>query len=56
MEESARTSFSRTIGFGIGLHAMEESAEQAFQTIKFGISLRAMDSVWALLTSLYIED
>ena len=44
------------IGFEISLHAMEEIAEQAFQTIRFGISLWAMDSIWTLLTSLYIED
>ena len=76
MEKSARASFSRTIGFGIRLHAMEESAgtsfqtigfgigfwamekvsEQAFQTIRIGINHRAMDSIWTLLTSLYIED
>jgi hypothetical protein len=49
-------SFSRAIGFEISLHAMEEIAEQAFQTIRFGINHRAMDSIWTLLTSLYIED
>ena len=47
---------SRTIGFEISLHAMEEIAEQAFQTIRIGINHRAMDSIWTLLTSLYIED
>ena len=49
-------SFSRAIGFEISLHAMEEIAEQAFQTIRIGINYRAMDSIWTLLTSLYIED
>ena len=49
-------SFSRAIGFEISLHAMEEIAEQAFQTIRIGINHRAMDSIWTLLTSLYIED
>ena len=49
-------SFSRAIGFEISLHAMEEIAEQAFQTIRIGINHWAMDSIWTLLTSLYIED
>ena len=49
-------SFSHAIGFEISLHAMEEIAEQAFQTIRIGINHRAMDSIWTLLTSLYIED
>ena len=49
-------SFSRAIEFEISLHAMEEIAEQAFQTIRIGINHRAMDSIWTLLTSLYIED
>ena len=56
MEEIARTSFSRAIGFEISLHAMEEIAEQAFQTIRFGISLWAMESIWTLVSFLYIED
>ena len=55
VEESAGTSF-QTIGFGIGFWAMEKVSEQAFQTIRIGINHRAMDSIWTLLTSLYIED
>ena len=45
MEEIARTSFPRTIGFEISLHAMEEIAEQAFQTIRIGKSHRAMEEI-----------
>ena len=55
MEESAEQAF-QTIGLGKSLQMMEEIAEQAFQTIRIGINHRAMDSIWILLTSLYIED
>ena len=43
MEESAGASFSRTIGFGKRLHAMEESGGTSFQTIGFGIGFWAME-------------